>query len=221
MDGNAHLTMNQLNLNTFRLEHGNSMPSSTNRMDIASNGALETLQMEPNGTFSGENSPHPTTNRIKKHTNRRRNRRKNLPQESVAILENWISSNQQDPYPSTGTKKALAKESKLTEKQVSTWLTNYRKRYMDVARNTQQMTPMEVWLSSSSEDEAASQEDIQHAVKTIPPQDVDILPHSPPDETRVAPFSTTEISMAMPPPRLFFNQCRTGGWDASSFGGSL
>ncbi|KAF2805133.1 uncharacterized protein BDZ99DRAFT_524850 [Mytilinidion resinicola] len=71
-----------------------------------------------------------------------------LPLSALTKLQGWLDANQHDPYPSAETKKQLAQQCGITEKQVTTWFTNARAR---------QLNPMETWLSSNSEDDASSE----------------------------------------------------------------
>jgi hypothetical protein len=116
---------------------------------------------------------------------RPKNRCKKLTKSAVAVLEEWIYSHLDDPYPCPQIKGQLANSSGLTENQVSNWLANFRKRRLDSApydvqrfpdglpvegsqaasRASYQMTPMENWLSSS-EDEPASEEYILRALQS-------------------------------------------------------
>ncbi|OCK84212.1 hypothetical protein K432DRAFT_345563 [Lepidopterella palustris CBS 459.81] len=103
-----------------------------------------------------------------KVTRSRARRTFKLPLSALTKLQAWLDANQHDPYPSAEVKKQLAQECGITEKQVTTWFTNARAR---------QLNPMEIWLSSNSEDEAASESDIVEAAQdtkystfTQPPQ---------------------------------------------------
>src|SRR5262249_55868964 len=66
-----------------------------------------------------------------------------------------------NPYPTPGELSRLVEQSGLTRKQVSTWLNNAR------ARKPQQ-TPIEAYTTSSSDEEAAKEEDIRRAAELMP-----------------------------------------------------
>ena len=82
--------------------------------------------------------------------------------ESVAILKHWLDEHKDYPYPGSEDKVALAASAHLSVSQVSNWFVNCRQRKLP---RKLQMSPMEVWLSSSSDDEAASEHDIRQALK--------------------------------------------------------
>jgi len=77
---------------------------------------------------------------------------------AVKVLDDWLAAHQEHPYPSLEEKSLLVKESGLTTKQVNTWFANARRRQLD---------PMARYISSSSEDEVASIEDIRIAAETM------------------------------------------------------
>ena len=47
---------------------------------------------------------------------------------ALRVLKAWLRDHQQDPYPDASTKRSLAQECGITEKQVNTWFTNARAR---------------------------------------------------------------------------------------------
>jgi len=77
---------------------------------------------------------------------------------AVKVLDDWLATHQEHPYPRPDEKSLLVKESGLTTKQVNTWFANARRRQLD---------PMARYMSSSSEDEVASIEDIRIAAETM------------------------------------------------------
>jgi len=85
-------------------------------------------------------------------------------------MENWLSSHEDNPYPTQAEKESLAKDTGITVKQVSTWFANTRRRKM-------QMTPMEAYLSGSSSDEA-NPEDITRYIRPGTPAPGDFEPGS-------------------------------------------
>jgi hypothetical protein len=84
----------------------------------------------------------------------RAGRNSKLPVQALNRLQAWLDANVHDPYPDAETKRLLAQECGITEKQVTTWFTNARAR---------QLSPLDSCLSSSSDDEAAKQSDIEDA----------------------------------------------------------
>lgn len=83
-------------------------------------------------------SPHCTIRRS------RAGRNSKLPTSALNRLQAWLDANQDNPYPSSETKRLLAQECGITEKQVTTWFTNARARQLNSA---------ETYSPSSSEDE--------------------------------------------------------------------
>ncbi|OCK82022.1 hypothetical protein K432DRAFT_424471 [Lepidopterella palustris CBS 459.81] len=118
--------------------------------------------------MSKRNSAFPADSAERLHRKQPRRRKHQLRNASkfslsaVSLLQTWLDTHQDDPFPSQGVKADLAKASKLTEKQVATWFINARKR---------QMNPLQAWLASCSEDEIVSEKDIiraselQHVLK--------------------------------------------------------
>ncbi|KAF2275435.1 uncharacterized protein EI97DRAFT_434276 [Westerdykella ornata] len=82
-----------------------------------------------------------------------------LPLSALTGLQAWLDAHQDDPYPSANEKKQLAQQCGITEKQVTTWFTNARAR---------QLSPLDTYLSSASEQEAASETDIASAAALSP-----------------------------------------------------
>ena len=87
----------------------------------------------------------------------RAGRNSKLPLSALNRLQAWLDANHHDPYPSAETKRSLAQECGITEKQVTTWFTNARAR---------QLSPLDTYLSSSSDEEGARQSDIEDAAET-------------------------------------------------------
>lgn len=75
-------------------------------------------------------------------------KRSNFSLSAISVLSTWLDSHTSNPYPSATTKTQLALSSGLTEKQVSNWFANSRKRRL--------ATQVLDWLSSSEEDESVS-----------------------------------------------------------------
>jgi hypothetical protein len=80
-----------------------------------------------------------------------------LSLEALNTLQVWLDKHAANPYPTQEEKQTLANRTKLSMKQVSNWFVNARRR---------QPSPLEVWISSSSEDEAASPSDVFRAVQS-------------------------------------------------------
>lgn len=91
---------------------------------------------------------------------KRTKRCKRLPPAAVAVLDDWFVKHRANPYPTPLEKAALVSTSSLTLKQVDTWFANARQRQKDPATAP---NPFELWLSSSSDDEAANIDDIRKA----------------------------------------------------------
>lgn len=94
-----------------------------------------------------------------RHTTRRSRAGRNskLPLSALSRLQAWLDANQDNPYPNAETKRLLAQECGITEKQVTTWFTNARAR---------KLSPLDTQFSSGSEDEAAKESDIAEAAET-------------------------------------------------------
>ncbi|KAF2875461.1 hypothetical protein BDV95DRAFT_274136 [Massariosphaeria phaeospora] len=99
-------------------------------------------------------SPSTTDFRVRRS---RAGRNSKLPLTALNRLQAWLEAHQENPYPSAETKHLLAQECGITEKQVTTWFTNARAR---------QLTPLDTWLSSGSEDDGARESDIASAANT-------------------------------------------------------
>ena len=100
----------------------------------------------------------PTYHKENHVTRSRAHRTVKLPLSALQKLQAWLDANQHDPYPSAEVKKQLAQECGITEKQVATWFTNARAR---------RLSPVEAWLSSTSEEDTASESDIVDATQEI------------------------------------------------------
>jgi hypothetical protein len=66
------------------------------------------------------NSTTVKSSRTKRHTK--------LSPQALSYLREWFNANKDHPYPSIDTKRMLAQKCGMTEKQVTTWFTNYRAR---------------------------------------------------------------------------------------------
>jgi hypothetical protein len=66
-------------------------------------------------------------------------RSRNLSQHASNHLRGWLDANLALPYPDSATKRRLAQECDITEKQVSTWMTNIRARSMN--SNREEVSP--------------------------------------------------------------------------------
>ena len=74
----------------------------------------------------------------------KRARQLKLPIAAIKGMQSWLDENKNNPYPSNETKRLLAQECGITERQVTTWFTNARAR---------QLSPSGVIFSDSEEDE--------------------------------------------------------------------
>lgn len=111
-------------------------------------GSRAQLQSTPNTPISDLN--------IKRS---RAGRNSKLPLAALNKLQAWLDAHQENPYPSAEEKRQLATECGITEKQVTTWFTNARAR---------QLSPLDTWLSSASEEEGATESAIASAAETSP-----------------------------------------------------
>jgi hypothetical protein len=93
-------------------------------------------------------------------------RRVRLPPKAVSILEDWFVAHNDYPYPTFEEKHRLCADTSLVPKNVDTWLSNARRRRYNTATTTPDLDPFQLWLSGSSEDEAANMEDIRAAAMT-------------------------------------------------------
>ncbi|KAF9741592.1 hypothetical protein PMIN06_004782 [Paraphaeosphaeria minitans] len=73
-------------------------------------------------------SPSPPAHRVKRS---RAGRNSKLPTAALHRLQAWLDANKHNPYPTADTKRWLAQECGITEKQVNTWFTNARARQMN------------------------------------------------------------------------------------------
>ncbi|KAF1919086.1 hypothetical protein BDU57DRAFT_536106 [Ampelomyces quisqualis] len=85
----------------------------------------------------------------------RRHRR--LPSHALHRLRTWLGANRDHPYPNSETKRTLAQECGLTEKQVTTWFTNTRARKLPLPNDRSH---------PSSEDEGAYESDFSSIADT-------------------------------------------------------
>jgi hypothetical protein len=80
-----------------------------------------------------------------------------LPSHVLHRLRTWLRANRDHPYPSAETKRALAQECGITEKQVTTWFTNTRARKLPLPGDRSH---------TSSEDEGAYESDYSSIANT-------------------------------------------------------
>ncbi|KAF2449865.1 hypothetical protein P171DRAFT_480923 [Karstenula rhodostoma CBS 690.94] len=103
----------------------------------------------PDDTIS-PSSPSYSTHRVKRS---RAGRNSKLPIAALNRLQAWLDANKHNPYPTADTKRWLAQECRITEKQVNTWFTNARARQMNVQ---QVESGSEVDAADDSEDAEAT-----------------------------------------------------------------
>jgi hypothetical protein len=80
-----------------------------------------------------------------------------LPSHVLHRLRTWLRANRDHPYPSADTKRSLAQECGITEKQVTTWFTNTRARKLPLPEDR---------THASSEDEGAYASDYSSMADT-------------------------------------------------------
>lgn len=78
-----------------------------------------------------------------------------LPPNAIQHLRAWLVANREHPYPNADTKRTLAQDCGITEKQVTTWFTNTRARKLAHDRSI-----------ASSDDEGAYESDYSHMAAT-------------------------------------------------------
>jgi hypothetical protein len=82
--------------------------------------ALDPANLSPSSPLSPEH-------RVKRS---RAGRNSKLPIAALNRLQSWLDANKHNPYPTADTKRILAQQCGITEKQVNTWFTNARARQM-------------------------------------------------------------------------------------------
>lgn len=96
-----------------------------------------------------------------------------LPQEAVRILRQWHKEHQDYPYPSVEEKAQLQELTGLSDKQISNWFTNTRRRTKSesshgsntsLSHNFSTMNSLDRWRNSPPELEHVSMEDIAAAL---------------------------------------------------------
>ncbi|KAH7392085.1 hypothetical protein DE146DRAFT_634265 [Phaeosphaeria sp. MPI-PUGE-AT-0046c] len=80
-----------------------------------------------------------------------------LPPHALLHLRTWLRAHQDHPYPSPDTKRVLAQDCGLTEKQVTTWFTNARARKLPIPNER---------AHGSSEDEGLDESDFSSMANT-------------------------------------------------------
>lgn len=99
------------------------------------------------------------------------------------MLREWFYQNQEYPYPNDDQKTQLSRETGFSQKRISTWFANARRRQKQklqasnlasasrpqagsplITSTIQSLTPMERWRASPPEDEPAGQSAIQDAI---------------------------------------------------------
>lgn len=99
------------------------------------------------------------------------------------VLREWFYQNQEQPYPNEVQKNQLSRETGFSQKRISTWFANARRRHKQKLQSSnlasashpragsplitsaiQSMTPMERWQASPPDDEPAGESAIQDAI---------------------------------------------------------
>jgi hypothetical protein len=107
----------------------------------------------PNPDLLSPDSPVQTST-VKRSCARRHTK---LPPHALRVLRAWLNANRDHPYPSSDTKRALAEECGITEKQVTTWFTNTRARKLPLLNDVSH---------GSSGDEGAYESDFSNITNT-------------------------------------------------------
>jgi hypothetical protein len=107
--------------------------------------------------------------------------KRRFSRKAAKVLRDWFYRNQHAPYPTEEQKTAFVQQTGLTEKQISTWFANARRRGrtaqrtsrpgqvfrngspMPIARSAA-LTPMERWQRSPPDQEPVSESAIQQAI---------------------------------------------------------
>ncbi|KAJ5138829.1 Homeodomain [Penicillium bovifimosum] len=108
---------------------------------------------------------------------------KQFLRKGARVLREWFYQNQEHPYPSEAQKAHMAHETGFSQKRISTWFANARRRQKQkmqsaalssnsrtrsgspmVTNTLSSMTPMERWQASPPEDEAIPESAIQNAI---------------------------------------------------------
>jgi hypothetical protein len=109
----------------------------------------------PNLSLSYATSP-PQPSRVKRSSARRPPTK--LESHALRCLQGWLRENRSNPYPDADTKRLLAEQCGITEKQVNTWFTNARARRR-IINPTDQSNP-------ASEDEGSRKSRISSVTST-------------------------------------------------------
>jgi hypothetical protein len=109
----------------------------------------------PNLSLSYATSP-PQPSRVKRSSARRPPTK--LESHALRCLQGWLRENRSNPYPDADTKRLLAEQCGITEKQVNTWFTNARARRR-IVNPTDQSNP-------ASEDEGSRKSRISSVTST-------------------------------------------------------
>ncbi|KAJ5089626.1 Homeodomain [Penicillium argentinense] len=109
---------------------------------------------------------------------------KQFVRKGARVLREWFYRNQEYPYPTEAQKEELSKETGFSQKRVSTWFANARRRQKQKIQSSNQtstsrsragsplitstlssvMSPMERWKASPPEDEPVPESAIQDAI---------------------------------------------------------
>jgi hypothetical protein len=107
--------------------------------------------------------------------------KRRFSRKAAKVLRDWFYRNQHSPYPTDKEKTAFAQQTGLTEKQISTWFANARRRGRMVQRTSRPgqvfrsgspmpiarsaaLTPMERWQRSPPDQEPVPESAIQQAI---------------------------------------------------------
>ncbi|CAG8217115.1 unnamed protein product [Penicillium olsonii] len=112
---------------------------------------------------------------------------KQFVRKGARVLREWFYHNQEYPYPTEAQKNQLSLDTGFSQKRISTWFANARRRQKQKIQSSgiastsraragspmikgtlASLTPMERWQSSPPEDESVSETAIQNAISSYP-----------------------------------------------------
>eukprot|EP01083_Nonionella_stella_P262398 892302_1 len=124
-----------------------------------------------------------------KSLNKRRTR---IPPKSLSVLQKWFADHASDPYPTAEQKVTLSEEANLTRQQVSTWLTNTRKRRWApfILKKSSRSSSTGLKLQKTSKESA--QQSVANAVVVQGSLDIHTIPSS--SNNQVYPAQAVELN---------------------------
>ena len=159
-----------------------NLGSNANQKDIGSAVVHDARLYEASNlhfspTSDNNSQPHRTQSprsSIQRKNNQSKRQSTRFTSQQIHVLKIWLRQNAHSPYPSAAEKERLALQTKLTTRQIEVWFSNARKRNQSLVTDVHMpasgdpsfshgQTPMERYLSSSDEEEAASSYHIECA----------------------------------------------------------